>query len=228
MESSLRFTRFKKISTDKKFPTQSDSANFPKWKGKKGLPDAPKLNNVMRVAVDPSIPASDLPPSCTPQKLTGSRRCERADLIVVSAMQKLREFKETSTRSSWLECCDLIYTIGLGRAVIVASTWKTFAGNPSKIPSQNIFFHAPAAKRKLLTFRYTPKFRKDNPEVFRALCFCSHLPKSTWVVEPDKDQVCKPGSKLVKTTSLLEIGNAIVMTRVLENFGCRAHLTTLK
>ena len=192
-----RFQKFANISRDKFWKSavsRCDPARLPKWKEKpawKASGAVEELKYVRRIAVDQGIPARDLPAiggTSPTLKCTGSRRLmsQNAGLMVIRSMAHLHH----CASNDWEHLCDLIYIIGLGLPVVVASTWRIAGGLPSKLAAQasGIALHAPAALQKPCTFMLDKRLVDAHPELDFALRHCSQRPKSQWNACLDKGQ----------------------------------------
>ena len=171
---------------------------FPKWSAKiarqpktarkvSGSGALEKLSDVRKIAVDSQIHVRDLPATtCTICK--GNRRLmspQNASLMVVGSTAWLH----TCGSSDWEHLCDLIYIIGLGLPVVMASTWRIAGGDPSRLVSQasGVFFHAPAATQKACTFMLGKQLADAHPNLMAALRHCAKHPNSKWAAKIVKD-----------------------------------------
>jgi hypothetical protein len=124
--------------------------------------------------MDKGIPARDLPAiGGTPIAIcTGSRPLMSLNgrLMVVPSMASLR----TCAPDDREHLCDLIYIVGLGFPVVVASTWRIAGGRPSKLAAQasGITLHSPAML-KPCTFMLDPQLKASHPELNFALWHCA-------------------------------------------------------
>lgn len=197
-------------------------ARVPKWVPKKAW-KAPELR-INRVTIDDNISRDSLPQLAPGVRaILGYARCERADLVVVGAMWYLRALGPTPRQ----QLCDLIFVVGKGLPVISASTWKAVQGDPKKLASTQVVFHRAASELKKVIFRYKGDFRMENPEVMRALHQCTESPASKWKTQLDNSRPGTPmaappaDTELIEITSLASLGEWIMKSRVLQNWGCR-------
>ena len=123
--------------------------------------------------------------------------------------------------NDWEHLCDLIYTIGLGLPVVVASTWRIAGGLPSKLAAQasGITLHAPAALQKPCTFMLDKRRVDAHPELDFALRHCSQRPKSKWNVCLDKGQPLAAHG--VRAATISSLSKAIFKQRALHADSCR-------
>jgi len=222
-----RFQRFANASKVKRWAStmsRGRPALLAKWKAVPAWKDSGAmdwLKKVSKIAVDEEIRASDLPATrCVIH--TGSRRLMsplNAMLMIFSSAARLH----TCGSSDWAHLCDLIYIIGLGLPVVVASTWRIADGQPIRLAAQasGIIFHASAARRKPCTFMLDKILSDAHPNLQVALDYCAKQTKSQWKVVRDKGQPLATNG--VRAKSIRELAGAILNLAVLEASGCRGH-----
>jgi hypothetical protein len=142
-----------------------------------------------------------------------------AGLMVIGKMARLHQCGS----DDWKHLCDLIYIIGLGKPVVVASTWKMTGGDPSRLAAQasGIVSHASAALQKPCTFALSPEFKVGYPELLFALRHCADRPKSQWKVCVDRGQPLAADG--VKVATIKALAGAILKLKVLNADGCRGY-----
>jgi hypothetical protein len=175
---------------------------------------------VRKIAVDTQIPSSGLPKtSC--QILTGSKRLMsgNANLMVVGSAARL----QSCGPSELLHLCDLIYIIGLGLPVVVASSWRIAGGDSSRLVAQasGILLHAPAATNKVCTFRLGRALYFENIDARFALLHCATRPESKWEVVFDDGQPL--AANQVRANSISQLAAAILKLKTLAKDGCRRY-----
>jgi hypothetical protein len=180
-----------------------------------------------RIAVDDGIPAKELP-AIGGSHLTvmkGLRRMNKcnAQLMVFRSMAQLH----TCGRCDRQHLCDLIYIIGLGVPVVVASTWRMTGGDPKKLADRasGIAIHLPASEDQF-TFMLEKNFATSEEEVVVALAHCARQPKSKWRVITDKGRPLAGNG--VKVASIAELAAAVVKLRKLHRGGCRGYAANLE
>jgi hypothetical protein len=211
--------------------SRGNPATFPKWKARPARP-APgalkELQYVRKIAVSTGIPARDLPAigGTALTICTGSRRltATNAGLMVIGTMAGLHK----CASDDWKHLCDLIYIIGLGKPVVVASTWKMTGGDPSRLEAQasGIVSHASAALLKPCTFVLSRGLVDEHAELHFALEHCAERPKSQWKVCLDRGQPLVADG--VKVATIKELAGAIFKLRALNANGCRGYAFCLK
>ena len=211
--------------------SRGNPAKFPKWKARPAQQASgalEELRYVHKIAVSEGIPAGDRP-AIGNTRLTicaGSRRLMaiNAGLMVIGTMAGLHK----CASDDWKHLCDLIYIIGLGKPVVVASTWKMTGGDPSRLAAQasGIVSHAPAALRKPCTFALSPGLVDEHPELRFALRHCADRPKSRWKVCLDRGQPLAADG--VKVATIKALAGAIFKLRALNADGCHGYAFCLK
>ncbi len=191
---------------------------MPAWKdsGARG-----KLELVRKIAVDPQIPPTELPDT-TCEQYKGPKRLmspQNANLMVVGSAARLHSCGPSARQ----HLCDLIYIIGLGLPVVVASTWRIAGGDTSRLAAQasGIFLHASAAKNKVCTFMLVKVLVDEHPYLREALQYCAAQPQSQWKVVLDKGRPL--AANQVRATTISELATAILQLRTLEEDGCRVY-----
>jgi len=201
--------------------TRGNIQKLPKWKATpawQASGAAEKLGFVRKIAVDAQLSASDLPrTACI--ICPGDRRlmATNASLMVVGSAARLH----TCSSSDWEHLCDLIYIIGLGKPVVVASTWRIAAGCPCRLVAHasGITWHAPAATRKPCTFIVTKELVRAHEGLLVALGHCANQPKSKWKVVFDKGQPL--AANCVRASSIRELANAVLKLKTFHEDSCR-------
>jgi len=206
--------------------------SHPKWKAIPALQASGEIGNlryIHKIAVDEGINAVDLPAIGGTPAVTicqGPRRLhsQNAKLMVMGSMARLHN----CASDDWEHLCDLIYIIGLGVPVVVASTWRIAGGDPSKLAAQasGITLHAPAAMLKPCTFLLDKRLSDLHPELHLALGHCAERPKSKWTVLLDKGRPLAANDVRVATIRALAL--AIFKLRTLHADGCRGYALGLK
>lgn len=209
--------------------SRGDPAKFPKWKANpawKNPGSIEGLKYVTKIAVDEGIPAEDLP--AIGGRLTiqrGSRRLfsTNARLMVIRSMAHLH----TCAPGDWAHLCDLIYIVGLGVPVVVASTWRIAGGDPSRLAAHasGIASHAPALLTPC-TFLLDRGLDAEHPELRFALEHCANRPKSKWKVFLDRRQPL--AADVVKAATIRQLAAAIFKLRTLHADGSRGYAVNLK
>lgn len=204
-----RFQNFANASSVKKWrsvATRGDPHLLPKWKASPAWKESASLGGIKyisKIAVDIAIPAQDLPAigGTWITVCTGPRRLNAANgrLMVFRSMSQLNN----CAPHDWEHLCDLIYIIGLGVPVVVASTWRIAGGDPAKLPAKGVAMHAAAAFAKPCTFVLTRAFTETNKELHAALWHCSQRPQSKWKVALDKGLAVGPNEVKASTISAL-------------------------
>ena len=127
--------------------------------------------------------------------------------------------------NDWHHCCDLIYTIGLGKPVLLASKWREIGGNPANLTAntEGLITHTPAvATGQPCNFVLTREFKSAYPELHFALEHCAGQPKSQW-------NVCVASQRRAATLvdlhikSISELAGAILKRRKLGATGGRGY-----
>ena len=127
--------------------------------------------------------------------------------------------------NDWHHCCDLIYTVGLGVPVLLASKWREIGGNPAKLTTQTegLITHRPAITSGApCNFVLTRAFKSDYPELHFALEHCAYQPKSQWNVCV-ASQRREPTPIDLHVTSISELAAAILKRRKLGAAGGRGY-----
>ena len=232
-----RFQRFANASNAKlvlSSMTRGRPEKLPKWKSIPAWSDSgalAQLQYARRIAVDIKIKAQDLPAtSCTIFQGVHRLRAPLASKLVspkVFIMKSATRLHACES-SDLMHLCDLIYIIGLGLPVVMASTWRLVAGQPSRLASNSgIVLHAPAAILKPCTFMLSRALRTNHPDLFSALDYCEKQPKSQWVVVKDKGQILPLVANAVKADSISQLADAILKMRTLQKDACRAYSLAL-
>jgi hypothetical protein len=197
---------------------------LPKWKAEgawKPSGAIQKLKDVKKIAVDTQVHERNLPATaCT--IVQGNRRLmkpQNASLMIIASADRLH----TCGSSDCAHLCDLIFIIGLGLPVALASTWRTAGGHPSRLPAKDpgLFLHASAAKKKPFTFMLGSFLADTYPELGFALWQCTKQDKSQWKVIKDKGQ--RLATPFVRADSIKQLAAAIFKLRTLEEDGCRGY-----
>ena len=225
-----RFQRFANASNAKLWGSacsQGRPEHFPKWKPSPAWsPSRLQLQHAHRIAVDGQIPARQLPATrCTILQGCGRLRLPIPKSSVATNLVIMRDAARLHAcgPSDWEHLCDLIYIIGLGLPVVMASTWRLAAGCPSQLAAQSsgIFLHAPCCQIKPCTFILDHALATEHPALARALRYCGSQPKSKWVVKGDKGQPLVAGA--VKPTCIQQLAATILNLRTLEKDACRVY-----
>ena len=180
-----------------------------------------------RIAVDDGIPATDLPDidSDRIRVFKGPRRMHKcnAQLMVFRSMAQLHTCGPLDRQ----HLCDLIYIIGLGVPVVVASTWRMTGGNPAKLAERasGIVIHLPALEDQF-TFMMERDFATSEPELVVALGHCAEQPKSKWRVIRDKGRPL--AAKGAKVSSIAQLAAVVMKLRKLHRGGCRGYMANLQ
>ena len=199
---------------------------LPKWKelpAFKASGGYEKLLDVRKIAVDARIHARDLPATnCI--VCDGERRLHvrNATLMVVGSMDRLHACGPTDSE----HLCDLIFIIGLGLPVVLASSWKAADGKPSKLAAQGrggggIFLHAPAGKKRPCKIVLGRVLTQANPELRFALQHCAEQPDSKWKIVADKGQSLAAND--MRANSISQLAAAILSLKTLEADTCRRY-----
>jgi len=142
-----------------------------------------------------------------------------ASLMVVGSAARLH----ACSPGDWEHLCDLIYIVGLGKPVVVASTWRMAAGSPSRLVAHagGITWHAPAALRKTCHFILKRELVNDHKELIIALGHCEKQPKSKWTVVLDKGQPLAAKANSVRASSISELATAVLKLKTFHEDSCR-------
>ena len=201
--------------------TRGNIQKLPKWKASpawRASGAAENLRYVRKIAVDAQLSASDLP-STACKICQGPRRlmAANASLMVVGSAARLH----TCSSSDWEHLCDLIYIVGLGLPVVVASTWRIAAGCPCRLVAHasGITWHASAAIRKPCNFILDKALVAAHEELIHALGYCQKQPKSKWTVELDKGQPLAANG--VRASSIRELATAVLKLKTFHEDSCR-------
>ena len=231
----LRFQKFAQHTLRKRSLaalTGGAPSKFPKWKNIPAwkAPDVVESFAWMhRIAVDDGIPATDLPDidSSRITVLRGPRRMHKcnAQLMVFRSMAQLHTCGPLDRQ----HLCDLIYIIGLGVPVVVASTWRMTGGNPAKLADRasGIVIHLPALEDQF-TFMLERNFAnsEEGSELVVALGHCAKQPNSKWRVYVDSGRPL--AAKGAKVSSIAQLAAVVMKLRKLHRGGCRGYMANLQ
>ena len=186
-----KFERFQKLTAKKKVQNhlllQGRRGNFPKFKPRLAAQSCPQLPAVSRISFVGNCQDPTASAACT--IMSGSNRCSRSNLVVVSDMAVLH--RPACARS----LADVIYIAGLGLPVITEASWMLAAKIPHKLSRESVIQHAALARDTAVIFRLSQNFRLRYPSLADALAHCADKggvgkTASKWkVIKKDADAV---------------------------------------
>jgi len=225
-----RFQNFANKSRKKVLATTSthgDPSQLPKWKAVPPWKDSgvmEELRWVRRIAVDRGIPARELPANGGTEitVCTGPRRMVRgnAQLMVFRSMAQLHKCPP----DDWEHLCDLIYIIGLGLPVVVASTWRMADGDPSQLAARasGIAIHQPALENPY-TFMLDRALARRCPELSEALGHCARQARSRWKVLADTGRPLGANVPGTRAATINQLAAAVLKLRKMHAGACRGY-----